>query len=99
MPDDEQIDSEEARSEPDRETREEHDPLATAQREIEELTDTLKRLQAEFENYKKRVDREGSERMRLACERLVSDLLPVLDAFDKAIESAKTDGGIVSLHR
>lgn len=99
MPDDEQIDSEKTQSEPDQETREENDPQAVAQKEIDELTDTLKRLQAEFENYKKRADREWNERMKLACERLVSDLLPVLDAFDKAVEGEEADGGIVSLRR
>ncbi len=96
MPDEQHLDSEETDSEP--ETRE-SDPLVEARRENEELTDTLKRLQAEFENYKKRMDREWNDRMRLACERLVVDLLPVLDAFDKAAESTKDDDGISSLHR
>jgi molecular chaperone GrpE len=99
MPDEQHLESEETGSEPDLDTQEKCDPLANARREYDELTDTLKRLQAEFENYKKRADREWNERMRLACERLVSDLLPVLDAFDKAVEGTKADDGIISLHR
>ena len=42
------------------------DPAAKEQR-IEELTDTLKRTQAEFDNYKKRIDRDWSERTKLAA--------------------------------
>ncbi len=64
------------------------DVLAAKDQQIQELTDTLKRTQAEFENYKKRVNREWSERTKLAGERIVGDLLAVLDTFDKALERA-----------
>jgi molecular chaperone GrpE len=53
----------------------------------------MKRTQAEFENYKKRVERDWSERVRLAGERIVADLLSVLDTFDKAEDSAVNAGG------
>jgi molecular chaperone GrpE len=66
------------------------DVLTARDRQIQELTDTLKRTQAEFENYKKRVNREWSEKSKLAGERIVGDILAVLDTFDKALE--KTDG-------
>ncbi len=62
------------------------DLLTVKDRRIQELTDTLKRTQAEFENYKKRVNREWSEKTKLAGERIVGDLLAVLDTFDKALE-------------
>ncbi len=62
------------------------DVLTAKDRQIQELTDTLKRTQAEFENYKKRVNREWSEKSKLAGERIVGDLLAVLDTFDKALE-------------
>jgi molecular chaperone GrpE len=62
------------------------DALTAKDRQIQDLTDTLKRTQAEFENYKKRVNREWSEKSRLAGERIVGDLLAVLDTFDKALE-------------
>ena len=54
---------------------------------IEELTDTLKRLQAEFENYKKRVDREKSEFMKYAHADVVESMLPVLDSFEIALKN------------
>jgi molecular chaperone GrpE len=65
------------------------DPIAERDRRIEGLTDDLKRLQAEFENYKKRVAREGSERSKAGAEGVVRDLLAVLDTFDKALEDAE----------
>lgn len=64
------------------------DPLAVKDLQISDLTNDLKRLQAEFDNHKKRTEKEWSERSRVATQRLVADLLPVLDSFDKALETA-----------
>ncbi len=58
-------------------------------KKITELTDDLKRLQAEFENFKKRNEKDWSEHARFSNQRLVSDLLMVLDSFDKALEESK----------
>jgi molecular chaperone GrpE len=60
-------------------------------RKIAELTDDLKRLQAEFENFKKRNEKEWSERVKFANQWIIADLLMVLDSFDKAIEDTKDD--------
>lgn len=65
------------------------DPLALKDKQIAELTDDLKRLQAEFDNFKKRMEKEWSERSKLATQRLMTELLPVLDSFDKALEDAR----------
>ena len=54
---------------------------------IEELTDTLKRLQAEFENYKKRVEREKVEFAKYAHAQLISEILPVIDSFELALKN------------
>src|SRR3989344_6337641 len=54
---------------------------------IEELTDTLKRLQAEFENYKKRVDKERTEFGRYANAGVILSLLPTLDSFEIALKN------------
>jgi len=56
-------------------------------RRIEELTNDLKRVQADFENYKKRAEKEWAERSKLATQKLMTDLLAVLDSFDKALEN------------
>lgn len=57
------------------------------QKKIEELTDTLKRLQAEFENYKKRADKEKTEFTKFAHADLIAKMLPVLDSFEIALKN------------
>jgi len=66
-------------------------------KKIVELTDDLKRLQAEFENFKKRNEKDWSERVKFANQRIVSDLLMVLDSFDKAMEESERRGDASSL--
>lgn len=83
--------------EPD--TAAQDDVSAARDAEVKDLTDTLKRVQAEFENYKKRVERDWSDRTKSACEKMMSDLLPVLDTFDKAMENAKDNGDAASLRK
>ena len=61
--------------------------LAQLAGERNELVDTLRRVQADFENYRKRVLREQTSLVERATERLVEDLLPVLDSFDGALGS------------
>jgi molecular chaperone GrpE len=56
--------------------------------ERDEYVDALRRLQADFENYKKRVARQQSELSERATERLVTSLLPVLDTADLALAHA-----------
>jgi molecular chaperone GrpE len=55
---------------------------------IEELTDILKRVQADFENYKKRVEKEKKQFMEFANKELLNELLPVLDSFHLALAHA-----------
>lgn len=57
------------------------------QKELDELTDTLKRLQAEFENYKKRVDKENCALIKNSNAVLIKKILPVLDSFELAIKN------------
>lgn len=61
--------------------------LEEKEKKIEELTDTLKRLQAEFENYKKRTDKEKIEFTKFAHASLVAQMLPVLDSFEIALKN------------
>jgi molecular chaperone GrpE len=62
--------------------------LAELQTERSELVDTLRRVQADFENYRKRVIREQTSLVERSTERLVEELLPVLDSFDGALAHA-----------
>jgi len=57
------------------------------QAEKDELMQTLVRRQADFENYRKRIERERQEDRRHGIGRLIEDLLPVLDAFERAIKA------------
>ena len=61
--------------------------LARLQTEKDELMQTLVRRQADFENYRKRVERERQEDRRHGIGRLIEDLLPVLDAFERALKA------------
>jgi molecular chaperone GrpE len=67
----------------------EPDPLAEAIRERDEYLDALQRLKAEFDNYRKRAAREQSDIVTRASERLVKELIPVLDDLERAVEAAE----------
>jgi molecular chaperone GrpE len=60
------------------------DPRSEAERQRDEYLDALQRLQAEFENYRKRVVRSSDDAATRSTGQLVAKLLPVLDAFDLA---------------
>lgn len=59
--------------------------LAQLQAERDELRQTLIRRQADFENFRKRIDRERREDRERAVMRLAESLLPVLDNFERAL--------------
>ena len=56
---------------------------------IQELSDKYLRLQAEFDNYRKRTIREKAELIKSGGEVVLESVLPVIDDFDRAIESLK----------
>lgn len=66
--------------------------------EKQELTDTLVRRQADFENYRKRVEKERQQERHRGVEHLVEKLLPVLDAFDNAL-AAEDDPAYVQYRK
>src|SRR6266513_262007 len=59
--------------------------VARIARERDDYLDALKRLQADFENYKKRILKQQTEHLERAAEGLVEKLLPVLDTCDLAL--------------
>jgi molecular chaperone GrpE len=67
--------------------------LSDARIAAESHLDDLKRVAADFENYRKRANREREEMVTRASERLVTDLLPVLDSLEAAL-AAEVDGGV-----
>jgi molecular chaperone GrpE len=61
--------------------------LEATRRERDQYLDALQRLKAEFENSRKRQERERIRVLSMASERLVQELLPVLDNLDRALEA------------
>jgi molecular chaperone GrpE len=72
-------------------TAPETDVAAELQREKSELQDRLLRLQAEFDNFRKRTEREKMEFAEYAGERTIRELLPVLDDFERALKAGTPD--------
>lgn len=67
-----------------KEQKESSDNDKEPEEKINELTETLKRVHAEFENYKKRVEKEKKEFMEYSEACFVAKLLPVIDSIDAA---------------
>ncbi|MGZ4466765.1 MAG: nucleotide exchange factor GrpE [Nocardioides sp.] len=67
--------------------------LAEAQAHVAALTNDLQRLQAEYVNYKRRVDRDRELVNENARYAVLSALLPVLDDVDRAREHGEVEGG------
>lgn len=65
------------------------DRVARLNAEKEELRQALVRRQADFENYRKRIEREHHEQTRRGVQQLLEHLLPVVDAFERALASHK----------
>lgn len=68
--------------------------LENAVTQRDEYLDALRRLQAEFENYKKRVAKQQADQSARAAVTLLEKLLPVLDTLDLAIEHVDDPGSI-----
>jgi molecular chaperone GrpE len=79
--------------------------LAALEAERDEHLNDLKRVAAEFENYRKRVLRDQESLVARAHERLVKELLPVLDDLERALaaaeehEEATLEEGVRLVHR
>jgi molecular chaperone GrpE len=87
------------RTEEEQEVEESGDDRAAA------LEDQLKRVAADFDNYRKRVARERADLVTNANERLVKELLPILDDLERALEAAaeheeaQLEDGVRLVHR
>ena len=81
------------------------DELTLVTRERDEYLDALQRLKAEFDNYRKRVARDQQELAARAHERLVKELVPILDDLERALEAvtqheeAQLEEGVRLVHR
>ncbi len=64
--------------------------LARLVQEKEEQHDRLLRIQADFDNYRKRVQKEQASLLRYGAENALREILPVVDAVELAVDSART---------
>ena len=72
--------------------------LAEMQRQRDECLDRLLRKAAEFDNYRKRVERERRDLTETAAADLLTDLLQIVDDFERALQ-AEIDGGACGAYR
>jgi len=83
----------------------EGDNLADLKRERDQLQDRLLRTAAEFDNYRKRVERERRDQLDAATADAIADLLPIMDDLDRALGAMGGDGaapyrkGVELIHR
>lgn len=91
-------------SEQDSTTNEEGKDLNTLRLELEENKSKaeeyyahMQRLKAEFDNFRKRTQKEKEETAKYASERMIISLLPVLDNFERAVESTRSNKDFESL--
>ena len=70
----------------------EQQEIQALKQERDGLYDRLLRKQAEFENYKKRMDREKSDFAQFASGELMKELLTALDSFELALRNAASEG-------
>jgi molecular chaperone GrpE len=79
------------------------DPLEDLRRERDGLQDRLLRTAAEFDNYRKRMDRERRELADYTAGEVVSDLLPIVDNLERALQASAEDDplrkGVELIHR
>lgn len=72
-------------------------PKVDYEAKYNELNDTHLRLMAEFDNYRKRMMRERADLIKNASERVVVDLLPIVDDFERSLKSMETAADVAAV--
>lgn len=102
---DNEPDQEEAPADAVENGEDERTPLESMTRERDEIRDRLLRKTAEFDNYRKRVDKERRELSEWAAAEVLTDLVAILDDFDRALaadapaEAQPYLAGVELIHR
>lgn len=68
------------------------DQLTKAQERIAELEDKNLRMMAEFDNFRRRTNKEKLELMETAGERIFKEMLPLVDDFERAVAATQDEG-------
>jgi molecular chaperone GrpE len=79
------------------------DPLEEIRRERDGLQDRLLRTAAEFDNYRKRMDRERRDLAEYTASEVVSELLPIIDNLERALQASAPEDplrkGVELIHK
>ena len=79
------------------------DPLEELRRERDALQDRLLRTAAEFDNYRKRMDRERRDLAEYTAGEAIKDLLPIIDNLERALQASALDDplrkGVELIHK
>ena len=73
-------------------TAPEEDPVDALEAQLKEKNDRILRLQADFENFRRRTAKEKEELTAVITQNILGDLLPLLDNFERAMAVEQTDG-------
>jgi molecular chaperone GrpE len=73
------------------------DPLVEMQKQLDESKDKYIRLSAEFDNFRKRTQREKMDLIRYGSEDAMKGILPLVDDFNRAIKSSENTSDIEAL--
>lgn len=66
--------------------------LSQKEEELHELNNRLMRLSADFQNHRKRAEKEKADLYQFANEKIIIDLLPILDNLERALHASKEEG-------
>lgn len=67
------------------------DPMVELQNNLDLLNDKYLRLNAEYQNYRKRVEKEKSDIFKYGHEKIIVEMLPIMDNFERALAASETD--------
>lgn len=67
------------------------DPTIQLQNDLDQMNDKYLRLNAEFQNYRKRVEKEKSDIFKFGNEKIFIEMLPIMDNFERAIAASEKD--------
>ncbi len=67
------------------------DPMEQIQNEMDQLNDKYLRLNAEFQNYRKRVEKEKTDIFKYGQEKFMLEMLPIMDNFERALLASEQE--------
>lgn len=82
----------EAEASEEAEGQEAAEELEAVKKQLSEGVERMKRLQADFENFRRRTRQEKEELSNMVVQDFIKDLLPMIDNFDRAMAAEATDG-------